>query len=67
MTPTAQVVHHGSTLCLNTSNSPLIPEEGLVLPADSAVEVPGELLDLLSTIPSVEVLAASEDPEPNPA
>lgn len=67
MTRTLQVVHHGSTLCLNASNSPLIPEDGLVLPADSVVEVPAALLGLLSTIPSLEVLSAPDDAEPTSA
>ncbi len=66
MSKTAQVIHHGSTLCLNRSHHASIPKEGLELRADTAVEVPAALLGFLCSIPAVEVLATPMAPSPSP-
>lgn len=64
MTPkTSQVIHHGSTLCLNRSHHDSIPETGLALPADLAVDVPAALLPFLKTLPAVEILPAPKEKE----
>ena len=38
---------HHSTLCLNPSNHPLVPPDGLVLEAGKATPVPAEMGDYL--------------------
>lgn len=41
---------HDTTLCLNQSNHPSVPAEGLVLEAGKATPVPSEMKDYLQTL-----------------
>jgi hypothetical protein len=48
--PLPLATHHHSTLCLNSSNHPLIPPEGLVLIADVPTPVDEALVPYLRSI-----------------
>ncbi len=43
-------IHHHSTLCLNTSNHPCIPPEGLVLEANVPTPVADVLVPYLKSV-----------------
>jgi len=57
--PTA--ISHDRTLCLNSSNDPSIPAEGLELVANKAIPVSAAQATYLKTLQGVDV---QDDPTP---